>query len=98
MNYTTITIGEKEVKLKLTLAAACDLEDKIGKNPLLIFADAMPRLRDLCQVLVSAGATDEQVAEWIEEGHTFNDLSKVAIDLFKSTGLINTKREDEKNL
>ena len=93
MNYTTITVGEKEVKLKLTLAAACQLEDKLNKNPLLIFAADMPRLRDVCQLVISAGATEDQIAQWMDEGHSFNDLIKLALDIFKATGLISANEE-----
>lgn len=58
MLYTTLTIGEKDYKCRLTAKACVDLEKKMGTNPLNIFAkiavngeQSIPELSDLIVIL-----------------------------------------------
>lgn len=59
MNYTKIKIKDNEYKFRLTVEKACELEDDLNKNPLLIFAAEMPRISDLRKVFMYAGGTDQ---------------------------------------
>lgn len=94
MNTTIECKGEK-ISLKLTLGAAIKLEEELGKNPLMIFAAAMPLIKDVCQVLICAGMDEDHIAAWIDEGHSYHDMVTLAADVFRESGLI--KESEEKN-
>jgi len=107
MMYYTITIGKKELKLRLDARNCVDLERKMGKSPLSIFTQAdksLPKLEDLISVLhgslqkynkeFTLEKTYDLYDEYIEEGNIFTDFIPVIMEIFKVSGFF--KEEDVK--
>jgi hypothetical protein len=99
MMYTELTIGDKELKLRLDARACVGLERKLGKSPLAIFMDAeksLPRLEDLILILQGSlqkynqGYNEEKTYdlydEYIAEGNTFTDFIPVIMSIFEVSG------------
>ena len=99
MLYSEITIGGKDLKLRLDAKGCVSLEKKFGKNPLAIFTDStgnIPKLEELIMVLhcslqkYNAGYTEDKAYElydeYVEEGNTFTDFIPVIMDIFKVSG------------
>lgn len=98
----TFTANGKDYQLKLTTRAALDLEEKLGTNPLNIFANAsmdkVPPLKDLLVVLhfalqkfnhgISFNDTLDLYDNYIEEGHNIWDFYLLIIDIFKDSGIL----------
>ena len=105
MTYTTITTNNKEYKLALTTAAICQLEKKIGCNPLTVFGDGstIPTVTVMVAILHASlqkyqhKVTEEEACnifdEWLEAGNAFTDFVSVILEIYKVSGLI--KAEDE---
>lgn len=99
MLYHEITIGEKELKLRLDARSCIDLERKLGKSPLAIFTqedNALPKLEDLITILkcslqkynkgYTLDKTYDLYDEYVEEGNVFTDFIPVIMDIFKVSG------------
>ena len=108
MLYYEITIGEKELKLRLDARNCVDLERKLGKSPLTIFMESdgsLPTLEELISILHSSlqkynkGFTLEKTYDlydtYVEEGNTFTDFIPVIMEIFKVSGFF--KEEEVKN-
>lgn len=106
--YYTITIGKKELKLRLDARNCVDLERKMGKSPLAIFIQAdksLPKLEDLISVLHGSlqkynkgfdlEKTYDLYDEYVEEGNTFTDFIPVIMEIFKVSGFF--KEEEIKD-
>ena len=107
--YTTITIGDKEYKLRLNAKACVDLEKKLGTNPLNVLMDLsnenkLPSMGTLITILhaslqayehgITEAKTYELYDKFVEEGNTLIDLIPVIIEIFKVSGFFKT---EEKN-
>lgn len=109
MMYTTFSVGEQELKLRITTRACVDLEKKLGKNPLQIFVGVdegrIPTVTELAATIHAAlqplehGYTEAKVYDlidkYVEDGHTISELYPVLIEAFKVSGFI--KSEEEEN-
>jgi len=106
--YYTITIGKKDLKLRLDARSCVDLERKMGKSPLAIFTQAdkaLPKLEDLISVLhgslqkynkeFTLEKTYDLYDEYIEEGNTFTDFIPIIMEIFKVSGFF--KEEEIKD-
>ena len=91
-----IKINDETKELRLTIAGAMKLEDELGYNPLLVFAEPMPKIKDMRKIFKVAGGTDEDFENFFND-HTLKDLLKLSLDIFKDAGLIK-KEKDEKNV
>lgn len=109
MIYTTLTIGEKEYKLRMSSAKVVEVEKTIGKNPLDILIGAqrgqLPLMGDTIAIFWGAltyyqhGIKREAVYdiydEYIAEGHTYTDfILNVLVDIFVTAGYF--KKDDIK--
>lgn len=103
MLYTTITIDDIDYKLRLTAAGCCDLEEKLGQNPLNIFMFGSPKLSQLLEVFyfslqpfhkVSREQVNVLYDTYVEQGGSFTDFMKVIMQLLKDSGFI---RQDEES-
>ena len=108
MMYYEITIGEKDLKLRLDARNCVDLERKMGKSPLAIFMQedkALPKLEDLISILhgslqkynkgFTLDKTYDLYDEYVEAGNTFTDFIPVIMEIFKVSGFF--KEEEIKN-
>ena len=108
MMYYEITIGEKDLKLRLDARNCVDLERKMGKSPLTIFTQedkALPKLEDLISILhgslqkynkgFTLDKTYDLYDEYVEAGNTFTDFIPVIMEIFKVSGFF--KEEEIKN-
>ena len=99
MIYADLTIGEKELKLRLDARNCVSLEKKLGKSPLDIFMDgddSLPKLEELITVLQASlqkyesGYTVEKTYDlyddYIEAGNTFTDFIPVIMNIFEISG------------
>ena len=101
MIYTTLQIGEKEYKCRLTAKSCVDLERKLGGNPLNIFTKIkengeMPRLQDMMLILhsslqaynhgISLDDTYNIYDEFVNDGNTLMELIPIIIEIFKVSG------------
>ena len=99
MLYSEITIGGKDLKLRLDAKGCIGLERKLGKSPLTIFTDStgnIPKLEELIMVLhcslqkYQQGYTEDKAYElydeYVEEGNTFTDFIPLVMDIFKVSG------------
>lgn len=109
MIYTTLKIGEKEYRLRMSSAKVVEVEKTIGKNPLDILIDAqrgqLPLMSDTMAIFWGAltyyqhGIKREAVYdiydEYIAEGNTYTDfILNVLLDIFITAGYF--KKEDIK--
>lgn len=102
MLYTTITVGEKELRLRLRTQDCVALEREIGKNPISVFSGIesgdLPTISNAAAILHAAlqaaehGYTKQSVYslidQWVEEGHTIIDLYEVLTKVFEVSGLM----------
>jgi len=108
MLYYEITIGKKDLKLRLDARNCVDLERKMGKSPLGIFMQAdksLPRLEDLISIFhgslqkynkgFTLDKTYDLYDEYIEAGNTFIDFIPVIMEIFKVSGFF--KEEEIRN-
>lgn len=107
MSYTW-TVKDKDYELKLTMKRLRQLEQKLGKNPLLVFTNlgdgAIPSTSDMIDILWASiqnsyACTDDIVCDllddWMEEGHEYTDLVTLVVDVFRTSGLIKEEQEEE---
>lgn len=109
MLYTTLNIGEKEYKLRLTTGAMVELEKKLGKNPLVMIADVgkgnMPKLEEAMLILhyslikfqanMKLEDTYNLYDEFVDDGKTFSDLIHVLVDALSVSGYFRKKENTE---
>lgn len=100
MQYTTINIGEKELKLRLRAKDCVDLENKLGGSPLdQLMGLENGKLPTVTLVVITLHAAlqafnngytvnkvFELYDEYIEEGGSLMDLVPKLIDIFKVSG------------
>lgn len=109
MTYTTFTTTKDEYKLALTTSAICQLEKKIGCNPLSVFGDGstIPTVSTMVLILHASlqkyqhGISEEKACaifdEWLDNGNVITDFVPVILDIYKVSGLIKAEEETEKN-
>lgn len=107
MIYTTFNTNDREYKLALTTSGICQLEKKIGCNPLTIFGngEVLPTISTMVAVLhqslqkyqhnINEQKACEIFDEWLECGNAYTDFVEVILEIYKVSGLI--KADDEKN-
>lgn len=100
MLYTTLQVGDKEFKLRMTAAAIVELEKKLGGNPLDILvgieSGQLPPLSSVLQILHAAMQKFhhnikfqdvlELYDEYVESGKTYTDLLPVLLEVFEVSG------------
>ena len=110
MLYTTLTVKDRDYKLRLNAKSCVDLEKKLGTNPINVFMGMVndnikfPTLNVLINILhqsmqaLEHGITIDKTYEiydaFIEEGHSMTDLIPVIIDVFKVSGLLPEDTEE----
>jgi hypothetical protein len=107
--YSTITIGNKDYKLRLNAKACVDLEKKLGTNPLNVLMEVsndskIPSLGTLIAILHASlqsyehGITEAKTYElydmFVEEGNTLIDLIPIIIEVFKVSGFFKTAEKN----
>lgn len=107
MNYTILTIGDKDYKLKMTARTMCELEKKLGKNPIDILIETsqnkLPKTNDLVLILhyallpynhnIKIDDVYDIFDDYIAEGHIYMDFIGVVIEVFKVSGIIKDEGE-----
>ncbi|WP_042387492.1 DUF6096 family protein [Clostridium culturomicium] len=107
MMYTNLTIGTKELKLRLRARDCVELERKLGKSPLDVMMElsngSMPKVGTLITILHSSlqafehGYTEEKTYdlydEYVEAGGTLVELMPVILEVFKVSGFF---KEEQK--
>lgn len=108
MNFTTLTIGEREFECKLKTRDVVKLEKNLGTNPLnVLMAMQDGGLPDTSTLLVIVQASAKQdgktlkMDEWydlydeyLEEGNSIADLLSLVIEIFQVSGLIPEVEEE----
>lgn len=108
--YTTITIKDKDYKLRLTTKACVEVEQRLGTNPLNIFMKAsngeIPKLDDLLVIWhgsmtslnngISLSDMYDIYDDYCEQGGSFVDLIKLLVQVFQDSGFI-PKETKQKN-
>ena len=110
MLYTTLTVKDRDYKLRLNAKSCVDLEKKLGTNPINVFIDMagdnvkLPSIDTLITILhYSSQALEHGITmdkgyeiydDFIEEGHSMTDLIPVIIDVFKVSGLLPEDTEE----
>ena len=112
MNYFELAVGEQSYKLVLTTRAICDLEKKLGCNPLDILIAAasnkMPKYGEIVLIIHAAmqkynhGVTLNDCYDIIDDymaENSFTALVQSIMKIFEASGLIDkgTTEEAEKN-
>lgn len=103
--FTTLTTEKNEYKLVLTTSAICQLEKKIGCNPLSIFdvnGEELPTVSVMIAVLHASlqkfqhGITEVKAYdifdEWLASGHVMTDFVQVILDIYDASGLIKLEK------
>ena len=105
MIYKEFNTTNKEFKLALNTSAICQLEKKIGCNPIAIFGDGetIPTVTVMVAVLHASlqkyqhGINEAEAYkifdEWLEAGNTITDFVPVIIDVYKVSGLLKGEEE-----
>lgn len=102
MNYTIFTVNDKEYKLVLTTKSMCELEKKLGVNPIEILSNAakdrLPKIGEMVLILHAAaqkynhGITLENCYDildsYVAEGNAYTDFINVIVDIYEVSGLI----------
>lgn len=111
MNYTLLTIDNKEYKLKLTTRCLINLEKKFKTNPINIIlklsdGESLPEIEPLLLILHEAlqplnhGISIDDVYDlydkYLEEGKGLPDLLNLILNVFIDSGII-PKPEETKN-
>ncbi len=113
MLYTTLTVKDRDYKLRLNAKSCVDLEKKLGTNPINVFIDMasdnvkLPSIDTLITILhyslqalehgITMDKTYEIYDNFIEDGHQMSDLYLVIVEVFKVSGLIREEEVEEKN-
>ena len=113
MLYTTLTVKDRDYKLRLNAKSCVDLEKKLGTNPINVFIDMagdnvkLPSIDILITLLhyslqtlehgITMDKTYEIYDNFIEDGHQMSDLYLVIVEVFKVSGLIREEEVEEKN-
>lgn len=112
MNYTTLNIGEETYKLRLNIRAMCEIEKKLGDNPInvLIAMEAntrLPNTQALVIILHEALQTYNHgikmedtynlLDKYLDEGHQYSELLTLVMDVFKTSGIVNDGKEENPN-
>lgn len=112
MLSTTWKINEEEeYKLRLTASACCDLESRLGANPISVFQsiseDNLPKLEDMLKIIhcsavpLNHGVKFQDILaaydRFVDEGHGFADLVPIIINIFKVSGFISSEEDNGKN-
>lgn len=99
--YIILNVGEKEYKLRLPAAEAINLENKLGKNPLIaLYVDhdnnILPKLIDVIFTLhfslqkfdhgISLEDTYNIYDEYIDNGGTFGELINALFNVLEVSG------------
>lgn len=99
--YIILNVGEKEYKLRLPAAEAINLENKLGKNPLIaLYVDhdnnILPKLIDVIFTLhfslqkfhhgISLEDTYNIYDEYIDNGGTFGKLINALFNVLEVSG------------
>lgn len=110
MTHYTFTVGDKDYKLRLTARACCELEKKLGTNPINVLlavanSEQIPQLDTMITILhysmtaLNHGITINEVYNiydsFVDEGNTLVDLIPIILEVFKVSGFF--KEEQEKN-
>lgn len=108
MMYVDFSAGNKDYKLRLNTRNIVALEKQLGCNPLSIFGngDTLPTITTMVYVLYASlqalhhGITLNDAYDIFDsylEEHDMTEFLPVIVDVFKVSGLIKDKAEDEKN-
>lgn len=111
MLYTTMTVKEKELKLRLKANMTVQVEKQIGRNPINaligIGNGEIPKLNDLLIMLWGAlqplnrGYTINKVwdlyDDFVSEGKSINDLIEIIMEVLKVSGFIKEEEIDEED-
>lgn len=104
MLYFEFEAGNKTYKLRLNTKNTCDLEKKIGCNPVMLFGngDRVPTVTEMVTVLNYSlqayhhGFTMDEAYEifdeWLADGHAMTEFIPVIVGIFKSSGLMKDKK------
>lgn len=106
MNYTTLTIGSTEYKLRLTTRSLVAMEKALGQNPINIFMkieDELPKTSDLaimlwsCLQTLNHGITIDKTYDLIDaymaDGNQMFDLIPAIIETFQAAGFLGANEE-----
>lgn len=99
MNYYEFEAGGESYKLRLDIERTIQLENLLGKNPIMIFSDTeLPKIGDMCAVLYCSlqaynhGCTMKKAysifEEWLDDGNTPSDFISVILEIYKASGLL----------
>lgn len=112
MLYTTLKMGNEELKLRLGSRDCIQLEKKLGTNPLNIFMDlqkegGLPKLEPMVAILHAAsqkyqhGITEDKFYdmydEFVDNGGTIVDIIPAVLEVFKVSGFFNEEVVGENN-
>lgn len=105
----TFTVKNEDYKLKLTTQEIINVEDKIGKNLILLFGrdgQSIPTVKDMITILHHSlqpynhgfkyTDTCKLFDDWLEEGNTTNGFIPIMVEILKDSGVMK-KGETEKN-
>lgn len=107
MAYTW-EVGKKSYDLKLTTLAVVEVEQKLGHNILMIFANPneIPPVKTMAIIIQAAMKWKKELSlnqiyslidEYIEEGKTMYDIVNVLVETFIESGLIERPKEQKKD-
>ena len=112
MLFTSLPIGEKEYKLKLTTHAVVELERKLKTNPVNVLmrmaaTNEFPSLETVMTIFHASlqaynhGISVEEAYEiydaYLETGKNMADLIYVLVQVFQNSGLIPKVEDEGKN-
>ena len=107
MMYVDFAAGGKEYKLRLSTRNVVALEKQLGCNPLAIFGngDTLPTISTMVAVLhaslqqLNHGITMDNAFDifdaWLADNHSMVDFPAVILDIYKVSGIIPDKKEEE---
>lgn len=110
--FTTLTVKDKDYKLRLNAKACVDLEKKLGTNPVNVLMaiaekNQIPTLNTVLIILQASlsqynhGMSMDDVYglydNYVEDGHTMLDLIPVILSVFKESGLVPDEGDEGKN-
>lgn len=106
MNYYEITIGDESYKLRLNTRGCIEVEKRIGKNPLSVFANVneanLPSIGDLVAIFQVAmkpyhkDIKDNEIIDLVDDyiaENSFVDFLNVIVEVLKTSGLFTTQQE-----
>ena len=112
MLYHTITVNDKEYRLRLTARALVDLEKKMGTSPINVFMEMsqkesyVPELSVLIAIFhaslqamehgMTLDKTYELYDQMVDEGKSMADLLEIIVGVFQCSGLVPTNVEEDK--